>query len=223
MTHRNPPLVVDQIYHVFNRSIARQPIFLTKLDYQRALEVFTFYSFLNPPLRYSHYNRLPLSQKNDFWKKLEQGPKQIKLLAFCLMPNHLHFLIKEMVDRGISTFMSNLQNSYAKYFNLKNDRSGSLFQTMFKAKRIETQEQLIHISRYIHLNPVTSYILEDIEELNNYPWSSFPIYTGKQGSNIIDTELVMSLFSSVDKFISFTKDQVNYQRKLNEIKHLTLE
>lgn len=224
MTIRKVPIVVGEIYHVFNRSIARQPIFNSVTDYQRALDVFSFYSFFEPPLRFSHYARLPKSQKTNFMDRLiGSNQNQVEILAFCLMPNHVHFLIKEIREKGISTFMSNFQNSYAKYFNLKTNRSGSLFQTMFKAVRIETDEQLLHVARYIHLNPITAYILKNIEDLMNYPWSSFPVYTGKQTSYVLNTNTILGYFPSIDKFIEFTKDQIEYQRELDKIKHLILE
>lgn len=224
MPHRKTPLVTEQIYHVFNRSVARQPIFLTDTNYKRALSVLEYYNFSKPSLRFSHFNRLPLAQKDEFLKNLKNSGKPcIELLAFCFMPNHVHFLIKEIMENGISTFMRNFQNSYAKYFNLKTDRTGTLFQAMFKAVRIETDEQLLHIARYIHLNPITSFVLKDIEELMIYPWSSFPVYLGKQTLDILNTEMVLNFFPSLKHFIDFNKDQISYQRELNRIKHLLLE
>ncbi len=139
------------------------------------------------------------------------------------MPNHVHFLIKEIRENGIAAFMSNFQNSYAKYFNLKNGRTGALFQAMFKAVLIETDEQLLHVVRYIHLNPLTSFILKNIEDLAKYPWSSFQEYLGKSKWNIVDKDFILSFFPSLKHFIDFTKDQIDYQRELDKIKHLTFE
>lgn len=224
MTYRKIPIVTGEIYHIFNRSVARQPIFPTSYDYQRVLDVLTYYSYFNPPLRFSHFKRLPQSQKADLMDNLKKiGEMQIELYAFSFMPNHVHFLIKEIREKGISTFMSNFQNSYAKYFNAKNDRSGGLFQQMFKSVLIETDEQFIHVARYIHLNPVTAYILKNIDELANYPWTSFSAYVGKYNLEFLNKEFLLSFFSSLDHFINFTKDQVEYQRKLDKIKHLLLE
>lgn len=224
MSYRKEPFIVGQIYHIFNRSIARQPIFSGNSYYQRAMEVMEFYSYINPPLRFSHYNRLPLKSKLDFMNNLKKKhQKQIEMFAFSLMPNHFHFLIREIVENGIKTFTSNFQNSFAKYFNLKTERDGSLFQTMFKGVRIETDEQFLHVGRYIHINPVTAYILKDISQLEDYPWSSYPVYLGKLKSDIINTNTLLSFFPSIEKFISFTKDQVDYQRELDKIKHLFLE
>lgn len=223
-TYRKTVFAPGQIYHVFNRSIAKQPIFYNTRDYQRALDTLVFYNYSNPIIRFSHYNRLSGDKKSQFMENLKDGDrKQVELLAFCLMPNHIHFLIKEVTENGVSTFMSNLQNSYAKYFNQKTDRTGSLFQTMFKAVRIETDEQLIHVARYIHLNPITAYILKDINQLKGYLWSSFIDYIGLRNLDVLNKNLVLSYFSSIEQFISFTNDQIDYQRDLDQIKHLTLE
>ncbi|MGB9613620.1 MAG: transposase, partial [Candidatus Margulisiibacteriota bacterium] len=148
MPYRIHPFSQGEIYHVFNRSIGNIPIFLNKRDYRRAIEVINFYNYSNPPLRFSYFNRLTPGEKSKILTELETvHRKQIDLLSFCLMPNHLHFLIKEVEKNGISTFMSNFQDSYAKYFNLRTERHGSLFQSMFKAVRIETEEQLLHVCR----------------------------------------------------------------------------
>lgn len=223
MSYRRTPIVTGEIYHTFNRSIARQPIFFNARNYNRALELINFYSYIKPRLRFSHYNRLPSKQRTDFLDDLKNnGRKQVQIFAFCLMPNHLHFLMKEIEKNGISKFMSNFQNSYAKYLNTKTDRTGALFQSMFKAVRIESDEQLIHVCRYIHLNPLTSYTIKDAKELENYPWSSYPEYF-KESSDLIDTSVILGFFPSKEEFKKFTLDQVDYQRNLDEVKHLSLE
>lgn len=222
MPFRKIPIVAGEIYHVFNRSVARQPIFLTVKDYSRAIECIKFYLHGNLLLRFSHFNRLPLEQRNQMFKKIQYCPQIIEILGFCLMPNHVHFLLKSLTEKGIIQFMSNFQNSYAKYFNLRTDRSGTLFQAMFKAVRIETDEQLVHVNRYIHLNPVTAYIINNIEDLENYPWSSYPLYLDSSPS-FVTKESILSLFGNIPAFKKFTADQVNYQRKLDKIKHLVLE
>lgn len=224
MPYRQHPLVVHETYHVFNRSIAKEPIFIRTRDHQRALELLKFYSFKKPRLRYSHYNRLQSVQKQQFWEQIENNnPKQVKILAFCLMPNHFHLLLQEIEEGGISRFLSNFQNSYAKYFNTRNNRSGSLFQSMFKAIRVETDEQLVHVCRYIHLNPLTSYLIKNSEELEKYSWSSYVDFISSRSPSLVDPSHILSYFSSLEHFKSFTLDQKDYQRELNLIRHLSLE
>lgn len=221
MPYRIIQFYPGEIYHVFNRSVASQDIFVDPGEYKRGLEVMSFYSYPDPGIRFSYYNRFPQDRKRWFIDDLKKTQQpQVNLLCFCFMPNHVHFLVQEVNQGGLAKFMRNFQNSYAKYFNTKNQRIGAVFQSMFKANKIENGEQLIHVARYIHLNPVTAYLLNNAEELETYPWTSYPDYLGKKRLGIVVTNPVLSLFSSVDKFREFTRDQVDYQRELAKIKDL---
>ncbi len=225
MPYRRTPIIVGEIYHVFNRSVAKQPIFSNNRDYQRAIELLDFYSHSKPRLRFSHFNRLPQAMRTDFLEDMNKNClKQICLLSFCLMPNHFHFLIKETIEKGISNFMRNFQNSYARYFNVKNKRDGALVQSMFKIVRIESEEQLLHVCRYIHLNPLSSYICKDINGLKVYRWSSLIDYMlGKTKFEVLDLNIILGYFPSLEHFMGFTFDQADYQKELENIKHLILE
>lgn len=223
MPYRKTPFVAGEIYHVFNRSIAQQPIFNSHRDYDRIIEVIRYYRFQKLPLRFSHYNRLSKEQKTSFNEiHLKQASPMLNILAYCIMPNHLHFLLQPLSNTTLSDFMRNIQNSYSKYFNTKYERIGSLFQFMFKAVRIETDEQLIHVSRYIHLNPVTAYLI-GIKDLPSYPWSSFRDYISGGDNFFIKPAIVLSHFQSKEKYKDFVFDQVNYQRELSKIRHLLLK
>ena len=92
---------------------------------------------------------------------------------------------------------------------------------MFKAVRIESEEQLLHVSRYIHLNPATSYLIK-VNQLVNYPWSSFKDYQ-KDTNSFVNTSLVLNSFKSFKKYEEFVFDQADYQKTLDEIKHLVVE
>jgi len=116
-----------------------------------------------------------------------------------------------------------LQNSYTKYFNFKRKRIGSLFQGIFKAIRVETDEQLIHLSRYIHLNPYSSYIVKSIKDLKTYPWSSLPDYLGKQKYPFLKKKFILDFFKSKRDYQEFVFNQADYQKELEKIKHLTWE
>lgn len=223
MPYRKVPLVAGEIYHVFNRSVAKQPIFLTDGDYNRALEVINFYRFGPLPLRFSHYKRLPTDQRKDFIEDLTKtGRQNIAILSFCLMPNHFHFLLKPLEDKATSIFMRKFQDSYSKYFNTRQKRTGSLFQAMFKAVRIETDDQLIHVSRYIHLNPASSHVVK-AESLSDYPWSSYKEFIKEKNEFITETKLVLDYFKTRESYKKFVLDQADYQSKLDQIKHLALE
>lgn len=222
MPYRTVPFVVNEVYHIFNRSIARLPIFIDRNDYERVLDLVNYYRFSSPPLRFSHYKRLSIEQKVEFEKSfMVNENSMLEILAYCIMPNHFHFLLKPKKDNAVSDFMRNLQNSYSKYFNTKRERTGSLFQFMFKAVRMETDQQLLHVSRYIHLNPVTSY-LREIKDLDAYEWSSFKDYVSNIRS-FVNKEMVLGNFKSNQEYKKFVFDQAEYQRELDKIKHLALE
>lgn len=224
MPGREIPLVTDQIYHVVNRGIAEQPIFLREKDYERALETLLYYKNTHLPLRYSFFMRLPAKQRGEILTSLkEKRGVLVDIMAYCLMPNHIHLLVIQRKDNGISIFMSNFANSYTRYFNTKRNRRGPIFEGKFKAIRIETDEQLLHVSRYIHLNPYTSYIVKTLNQLEHYPYSSFSEYLGYSQSNVCQKELILNQFSNRNSYKNFVFNQADYQRKVEAIKHLTLE
>lgn len=222
MPYRIVPFIPNEVYHVFNRSIARLPIFIERSDYGRVLDLINYYRFSRPPLRFSHYKRLSVERKIEFEKLfMVNKNSMLEILAYCIMPNHFHFLLRPKKNNAVSDFMRNLQNSYSKYFNTRRGRTGSLFQFMFKAVRMETDQQLLHVSRYIHLNPATSY-LREIKDLDTYEWSSFKDYISNVKS-FVNREIVLGNFRSKLEYRKFVFDQAEYQRELNKIKHLLLE
>lgn len=224
MPGRDIPLVTDQIYHVLNRGVASQPIFLTKTDYLRGLAIIFYYQSQTASLRYSFFLRLPTKQREEILGQLKAQKKfLVEIIGFCLMPNHFHLLLKQLEENGISLFMSNFTNSYTRYFNIKQKRIGPLFQGKFKAVRIETGEQLLHVSRYIHLNPYSSYVIKTLNEIENYPYSSFPEYLSPEKSANCAKEIVLHDFKDIFSYKKFVLDQADYQRKLQNLKLLALE
>lgn len=222
MPQRVLPLVTDEIYHVFNRGIDKRPTFIDKREQQRALLTIKFYRFVSPPLKLSRLLAMSNEKSTNLLQKLEQGEKLIDIIAFCFMPNHFHFLLRQKGDLGISRFLSQFQNSYTRYFNTKHERVGPLFLDQFKAVRIESDEQLLHVSRYIHLNPYSSFVVKTLNDIISYPWSSASEYILGVGG-ICDKELVLSFFEKNHSYKDFMYDQADYQRTLDQIKHLAID
>lgn len=220
---RKTILATGQTYHIYNRGIERREVFTNKREYQRAVDVISYYRNAAVPIRFSRLMELPDDERLKVFDSLKRkSDYEVKIIAFCLMPNHFHLLIRQEKDGGTSRFISNYCNSYNKYFNKKYNRVGPLFQGAFKAVRIETDEQFIHLSRYIHLNPVSSFIIEE-DGLDTYPWSSLPEYLGKVEQGISDSQIVLSHFKSRQDYRRFVHDQVSYAQNLERIKHLAFE
>lgn len=209
---RKITFVNDYYYHIFNRGIDRRTTFNNTREYKRALQLLYFLQFNNIPLRYSQYQHAKPKIQEDYMKIMQKSGTRVKIIAYCLMPNHFHLLLKQIQERGIQSFTSNFTNAYTKYFNEKFKRSGSLFEGIFKAVFIETEEQLLHLTRYIHLNPVIGSIVK-YDNLQDYQWSSYSGYVGLQ-DKITD-------FNSIKKILpkdykEFVKEQVGYAKELSK-------
>ncbi len=222
MPYRSVPLVNEEYYHIYNRGVAYQNIFKYKKDYERFLMSIHYYQFRNIPIRLSKFLQIPIEDRSKIFRQIiKSNDKIIDLIAFCLMPNHFHFLIKQNSIDGISRFLRLTINSYARYFNTKYKRVGSLFQGMFKAVHVETDEQLLHLSRYIHLNPLVSYVVKE-QDFISYPWSSLSEYI-KNEANLSSPQSILRNFSNDQRYLDFVLDQANYGKELEKIKHLKFD
>ncbi|MBU2592290.1 MAG: transposase [Patescibacteria group bacterium] len=223
MARRNTPLVNGSFYHIYNRSIDLKPIFAGKPNLKRFIALLDYYRFPDSLFSFSRLNGLPKDERKNYLDKLSKNtPPSVEIVCFCIMPNHFHLLAKQRQSKGISVFLGNIQNAYTRYHNLKHQRVGPLLQGTFKSVLIETEEQLFHLSRYIHLNPYSGRIVEKIEKLFSYPYSSLPQYLGKE-IGFCQTKTLLSHFKNKKEYRNFLISYAKEQRALQKIKHLLLE
>jgi putative transposase len=185
----------ESYYHIYNRGVNRRRIFIDNDDYA---------VFLNLLKRYLCREEV----KDAKGRQYESMYGKIELLAFCLMPNHFHLLIFQKDAEAMTKLLHKITGSYTRYFNKKHKRSGPLFQDRFKASQILSDEYLIHISRYIHLNP-RGYLA--------WEYSSLPYYTGRFSADWVMSGRVMSLFEG-DDYLTFLKDYEGHNKMLDQIK-----
>lgn len=183
--------VKDGYYHVYNRGVEKRTIFEDKQDYKVFLDHLKF-SLSDAPkpnslkteftLQGLPFQGIPHQPKNYF--------KKIELSAYCLMPNHFHLLIKQLDDSSLKSFMVSLITRYSMYFNKKYDRVGSLFQGVYRAVLVNNEEYLLHLSRYIHLNPseLTPSLLD--------AYSSYGDYLGLRHSRWLKPNMVLNQFNN---------------------------
>lgn len=222
MSVRNLIFANEEVYHVYNRGVEKRVIFKNQTDYQRAINTMRYYRYLNLELRFSYFNNLSSLERQSYLRKLHNQPLKIEVLCYCLMPNHFHMLVRQKSDSGIKNYVAAFSNSFARYFNTKYHRVGPLFQSEFKAIRVEDDEQLIHLSRYIHINPLTSFLIKQ-ENIESYPWSSFPEYLNKTTDSFCNTLDILEHFPSTKEYKLFLLDQINYARELHKIQDLVHE
>lgn len=209
MPFRLTPFVNGDFYHLFNRGLEKQQIFASRRDYSYFTQALFYYQIQNPKPKFSIYRKSKIFP-------VDSTKKIVDILCYCLMPNHFHLLVRQKREGGITEFMRKFIHSYTKYRNAKYHRQGPVFQGMFKAVRVETDEQLIHLSRYIHLNPLVSSVTED---LNSYPWSSYGNYIGLMHDNRLTMEEVLNFFTSPTEYQNFVMEQANYATTLELLKH----
>lgn len=219
---RDVELVEGHFYHVFNKSIAGFQIFMNKNEYLRMINTIRYYQVEDVPVSLSQFLSLREVQWQGFNESLfllqGEGKKLVEIVAYCLMPTHVHLILKQLKENGISTFMRLILNSYSRYFNVKHQRNGPLWQGRFKNVLVESDEQLYHLTRYIHLNPVTARLVNKPEQWRH---SSFLEYVRQTDTKICQFEDVLEITSKSYK--EFVDNQIHYQQQLAIIKSLILE
>lgn len=213
MPSRQIPFINQSFYHIFNRGNNKQDIFLNERDYQRFLETLFYYQFIGPKPRFSTHKRFKI-------KDFSKNPKIVEVICCCLMPNHFHLLLKQTMENGIFEYMSKILNSYTKYFNTKHGRSGRLMGSEFKSVYIDTDEQLLHVSRYIHLNPYVSNVIKD---LKLFPYSSYITFIGLEKNPLYVTEPILDFFTEENTYEKFVTDHQDYAKSLKLSKHLLID
>jgi putative transposase len=216
---RKYALTDGSIYHVFTKSIAGFQIFRSDADYERMRGLLKYYHIAKPLMRFSLF--VELKDKENYCRKnVDENDKLVELKAYCLMPTHIHLMLKQLKGDGISIFMGNVLNSYSRYFNIKNKRKGPLWESRFKNVEVSTDEQLLHLSRYIHLNPSTANLVEKPED---WKYSSYKEYIEDLDSEDRLCNFAGHMNIEPWDYKEFVSSQKNYQRELARMKDLCLE
>lgn len=159
----------NSYYHVYNRGVEKRDIFMDQEDYKTFL--FFLKKYLSPPRK----GKISINKLHE----------EIKLIAYCLMPNHFHLLLKQKSKDAITRLLRRVATNYVVYFNKKYKRVGSLFQGVYKAVLIDTTEQFIHLSRYIHLNP---------KNYQDYPYSSYTSFVDQNNRKWLHPKEILEIF-----------------------------
>ena len=197
---RNLEFGAGEYYHVFNRGNHKQSIFRTPADYTRFLFLILH---LQSPINFPNIGRhtknfvnkrhfgVDADDLNEITKK-----RVVELIAFVLMPNHFHLMLKTRPKDGISKYMHKILMAYSKYANTKYDEfNGHIFQGAYKAVHIDHNKQALYLSAYLHRNP-RELVGWKGKELQ-YPWSSYQDYvTSNRLGNLLVPKIVMEQFTS---------------------------
>jgi len=213
---RKIEIAVGEYYHIYNRGVEKRNIFLDKSDRERLMRLL-YIANGHKPFIFRLVQGLPLD-------KIDIGERKVAIIAYVLMPNHFHLLVKESIENGTSEFMEKLLTGYAMYFNKKYERVGPLFQGTFKAEHADRDEYLKYLFAYIHLNPI-KLVEPKWEErgirnkkgaeryLEKYRFSSYIDYVGVERSEslILAKEEAPDYFSGTRGFKDFLHDWLSYK------------
>jgi len=181
---------------------------------QPAITVLPPQFYVSPPFKNSHPYSFLITRKKSL---------TIEHLEFLYLPTVWCLLIiifKQKQDKGISFFISQLQNSFTRFYNIKFQRTGPVFLEQFKSKPITTEEQLEHVSRYIHRNPYSGRLISQINKIRDYPNCSFLEYLQLAKNNLCDPSLVLSLFNnSIKNYEAFVLNNAEHQKTLEYFKY----
>lgn len=187
MPYRGDAFVQGQYYHLYNRGAGKAKIFFNDGNYQYLLRLVKQYC-----------------QKHG-----------AIVIAYCLMPNHYHFLLRQATDEPLSKLMQVLFNAYVQALNLQQERTGTLFEGRFKHKCVEKWEYLIVLCRYIHLNPVKARLVARPED---WVYSNYWEWIGLRESVLVDKDFVRDHFSSAEEFERFVNDVEDEKRSYEKIR-----
>lgn len=221
MYGRLEPFLNNRVYHVFNKIIDKRRVFENEHCCQKFYDTAIYYRSNQAKVRFSDLSRLNKDVVNPILELVMlKCYFKVEILAYCIMPTHFHFILKQKVENGISKFISDTLNSFTRFFNILNSRKGPIFLPKFKSTMITRDEELIHVSRYVHLNPTTS----DIVEINNlifYPWSSYPAYATDKEDTLVDNNDILELFNfDKERYKKFVESNAEHQKTLEYIKRL---
>ena len=188
MPYRKKKFYPGGYYHIFNRGANRGEIFFSNENYNYCLRLIRKYSEL--------YN--------------------ISVIAFCLMPNHYHLILRQNSDNSISLLMQVVFNAYVQAVNRRVGRKGTLFEGRFKYIRIERENYILHLCRYIHLNPVKAKLVKVPED---WLFSNYQEWIGQRSSQLFDPDFIAAYFRNANDYQNFVMDyksEAEWKKKLGE-------
>jgi len=187
MPYRGDTFAQDQYYHIFNRGAGKGKIFFNDGNYRYLLRLMKKYY-----------------QKHG-----------VTIIAYCFMPNHYHFLLRQDTEEPLSKLMSVLFNAYVQALNVQQERRGTLFEGRFRHKCVDKWEYLIVLCRYIHLNPVRARLVARTED---WEYSNYREWLGLGNGELVDRIFVQDHFSSAEEYMRFVTDADDEKKSYEKIK-----
>ncbi|MBU4369261.1 transposase [Patescibacteria group bacterium] len=225
---RKVKFINEGYYHIYNRGVDKRTIFQNIDDLMRFYQSIQEFNVIEPigSIYENFLFKARIEKEKKFGhsvsKLFSEKEKLVDFICYNLLPNHYHFILKQVVDKGIEKFMHKVGMGYAKYFNTKNKRSGSLFQGKFKAIHIDSNEYLLHLSAYINLNHRVHNLEKFGHRVSKLLKSSWEEYINN-GKGICDKKIILDQFESILDYKKFAEESLNGIKERKEIEKFILE
>jgi len=218
---RKREFTVGSLVHIFNRGNRRQAIVREGCDKWHFLQMLYYFntsvSIANPFKSLRKKMKFGSKERLIWPRKWPRQKPIVKIIAFALVDNHFHLLLKEIVAGGIALFMQKIGVSMTFYFNKKYKETGRLFQGSYKASVVDNDEYLKYLSVYIQVKNILEIYpkgfqacLDDFDKafdwVIGYPYCSLADYVDKRNSPIIDKDILGEIFLTFEEYKVFAKD-----------------
>lgn len=211
---RNIQFTNGEYYHIFNRGNNKRDIFIEQQDASRFFQGMIEFNSLEPIG--SIFENSFKDRSNLLGSSASKSFRLVNFVCYCLNPNHYHFILKQVADKGIEKFMHRMGTGYTKYFNRKYNCSGSLFQGKYKAVHINSDEYLLHLSVYVNLNDRVHRLGSRASKSS---WDEY--VTGREG--LCDKSIVADQFKNIEEYKKFAEDSVIFSKERKDIEKFLLE
>ncbi len=227
---RKIQFINKEYYHLYNRGIDKRNIFSNQKDLNRFFQSMVEFNTIEP-IGSIYENSFKNRQLGGEASKLTKIPKRkegklVNFIAYCLNPNHYHLIVQQVSEKGIEKFMHRLATGYTMYFNEKEERSGSLFQGVFKSVHVDSNEYLLHLSAYVNLNDKVHQLGGEASKLVKSV-SSWGEYTKNDKNGICEKDIILDQFSNIGDYKKFALESLRTIRdrkdSLKEIGNILLE
>lgn len=203
MTTRKTTFVNNEFYHVYNRGVDKRDIIMSENDSDRFMKSVLLFNSKKPIG--SIFEKMLIKNKNQFGG---ETAKLVNIIAYCLNPNHFHFILEQVIEGGISEFMKRLGGGYTWYFNNKHKRSGSLFQGVFKSVHIDDNQYLLNLSAYVNLNNRAHKFGGETAKWARSSWNEYLTEDNQNSSGICSKDIILSQFKKKNEYKNFAEEEL---------------
>jgi REP element-mobilizing transposase RayT len=218
---RKEKFQTGEYYHIYNRGVDKREIFCDEKDFVRFLRSMRGMNNILGDVQRDYIKRHKNSGnlKSDFGYPKSDFLPLVEIISFCLNQNHYHFILKQLVDGGITLFMRKLATGYTKYFNIKHNRSGVLFQGKFKSIHAKDYGHLLKLMVYVNCN----YEVHNLGKAENWAWSSYLDASGRRKGNLCNFDIIKEEFKTAENFKNFCEEIISEIKSNKNLQKYLLE